>query len=276
METTTRPVEPDAVLAALAAYWSSPAPARFTNRVPGKIAGSPHDQLVPAGAENPYWEIVRQIPLDTIGSPWRSRPEPDAYFFDLRDPAPLLLKDAQPTVRHALCATFSWSIPSPGDIAWITSRLGGKGIVEPGAGGGYWAWQLTQAGADVIAYDPHEAGSDGNSFAAREWHPVLRGDHDAVKAHPDRAMLLCWPSYAQPWASWALSSYRGDQIFYAGEGEGGCCADDAFFELLGAEWEEVGDCPAHVSFGGIHCYLTEYRRRESRCGGSPATPAQEG
>jgi len=46
-----------------------------------------------------------------------------------------------------------------------------------------------------------------------------------------------------------------------GEPEGGCCADDAFFGMLDAEWDEVGDCPHHVTFGGIHCYLTEYRRK---------------
>jgi hypothetical protein len=156
---TIEPVDPDSVLAALAAYWRNPAPARFTNRVPGRIAGSAYDQTVPEGTSNPYWEIVRQIPLDTIGSPFGNHPEPDAYFSDPRDPARLLAG------RHALCASFSWSIPSPGDIAWMTARLSGRGIVEPGAGGGYWAWQLSQAGADVIGYDPHPPGA-GNRYAA--------------------------------------------------------------------------------------------------------------
>ncbi len=254
-ETKRAPVDAAAVLDVLAAYWRDPAPARFTNRIPGRIAGGEHDQPIPDGISNPYWEIIRQLPLDNIGMPYRTaRPEPDAFFFNPRDPARLL------TERGALCVTFAWSVPSPGDIAWIVSRLSGTGIVEPGAGSGYWAWQLAQAGADVVAYDP--APPDANKFTTgKPWYPVLRNDHRVVSRHPGRSLLLCWPGYGSDWAGTALAMYGGNQVFYAGEGEGGCCADDAFFRLLDAEWEDAGDCPAHVSFSGIHCYLTEYRRK---------------
>ena len=101
----------------------------------------------------------------------------------------------------------------------------------------------------------------GNKFARREWTTLLRDDHAAPKHHPDRALFLCWPSYAEPWAAQALACYTGDMLIYAGEGEGGCTADDEFFRLLDAEWEEIGDSPAHISYWGIHCYLTAYRRR---------------
>ena len=57
IEAKSSPVDPGAVLETLAAYWAHPVPARFTNRVPGRIAGSAHDQLVPEGTANPYWEI---------------------------------------------------------------------------------------------------------------------------------------------------------------------------------------------------------------------------
>jgi hypothetical protein len=250
----TAPLDAPALLASLAGYWEDPKPSRFTTGIPKRIAGGEHDQPVPDGIANPYWEIIRQIPCDTFGGLWRKRPEPDAYFFDV-DSGYRMLVD-----RGRLCVTYSWSIPSPGDIAWITERLAGRGIVEPGAGGGYWAWQLSQAGADVIAYEPEHP--DDNTFVTGQpWFPVLRGDHGEVAHHPDRSLLLCWPSYDQPWAAWSLAAYKGDQLFYIGEGSGGCCADDTFFELLHAEWEEAGDCPAHVTFSGIHCYLTEYRRK---------------
>jgi hypothetical protein len=285
MAEKTAPVDAGTLLAALAEFWDGlkpglpPAPdmsmltaaqqasvrtaelgsyitamREYHQSAPGRIAGGPFDQPIPVGIRNPYWEIVRQIPLDSFRSEFGGRPEPDAYYFDLRDPMRLM------TDRFSLCGAFSWSIPSPGDIAWITERLGGRGIVEPGAGGGYWAWQLAQAGVNVVAYEPEHP--DDNKFVSGEpWYPVLRGDHGETAHHPDRSMLLCWPSYGQPWAAWSLAAYRGDQLFYVGEGEGGCCADDEFFSLLGAEWEEAGDCPAHVSYSGIHCYLTEYRRK---------------
>lgn len=254
MKPDTKPVDAAKVLTELAAFWADPQPGHYGQRVPGRIAGSKHDQPVPRGISNPYWEIIRQMPLDTI-SAWygHGRPEPDGYF--LAPDGTRLIAD-----RHTLCATFAWSIPSPGDIAWIRKALRGRGVVEAGAGGGYWAWQLAQSGVRVAAYEP--ADWRANHFVSRSpWVPVLRNDHTVTKKHPECALLLCWPSYNEPWAGKALSLYGGDQLFYAGEGEGGCCADDSFFNLLAAEWDEVADCPHHVSYSGIHCYLTEYRRK---------------
>lgn len=256
LSSKTEPTDAGDVLRALAAYWADPQPDRTFGRMPKRIAGSEFDQQVPEGIRNPYWEIIRQLPCDVIGQPWRkNRPEPDAYFFDPRTTNRML------TDRGHLCATYSWSIPSPGDVAWITERLAGRGVVETGAGLGYWAWQLAQAGADVIAYEPEDPA--GNDFVTGQpWHPVLRDDHGASAHHPERSLLLCWPSYSQPWAAWTLATYKGDQLFYAGEGEGGCCADDDFFSLLDAEWEDAAGSPHHVSYSGIHCYLTEYRRKD--------------
>jgi hypothetical protein len=251
--TDAEPLDTVAVLAALADFWADPQPERFSGSVPRRIAGGEWDQETPAGTENPYWEIVRQLPLSTIGLPFRTRPEPDGYFFE---PSGGLRHF---TDRHTLCGTFAWSICSPGDITWIKNLLGGRGVVETGAGGGYWTWQMRQAGIDVVAYEPNPP--EDNHHVTRTWTDLLRDDASAAGRHPDRALFLCWPTYADPWAAHALACYTGDTLIYAGEGEGGCTADDAFFELLAAEWDEIGDCPAHISFWGIHCYLTAYRRK---------------
>lgn len=254
MSETVTEVHAWALQAALAEYWRNPQPDEFTGRIPSRIAGSAQDQLVPEGISNPYWELVRQMPLDTFGDPWRKTPSPDPFFCEPGTRGRYLVS------RHALCGLYSWAICSPGDVAWIRERLAGRGIVEPGAGAGYWAWQLTQAGVDVAAYEP-VCPADNKFVDGNQWHPVLRDDHGATAHHPDRSLLLCWPSYGEPWAAWSLAAYKGDQLFYVGEGEGGCCADDGFFSLLDTEWEDAGGCPAHVSYGGIHCYLTEYRRK---------------
>ena len=37
--------------------------------------------------------------------------------------------------------------------------------------------------------------------------------------------------------------------------------DDEFFRLRDAEWEEIGGSAAHVSYTGIHCYLTAFQRK---------------
>jgi hypothetical protein len=222
-----------------------------------RIAGSEYDQQVPEGTENPYWEIIRQLPLDDMPLPWQARPEPMLHWFggNRREDYRIFAD------RFDMCGTYSWSICSPGDMTWMKDVLGGRGVVEPGAGTGYWAWQMEQAGIDVVAYEPNEPGA-GNGFARRAWATVLADDHSAPRHHPDRALFLCWPSYAEPWAAQSLACYSGDMLIYAGEGEGGCTADDEFFRLRDAEWEEIGDSPAHVSYWGIHCYLTAYRRKQ--------------
>ncbi|HMH90144.1 MAG TPA: hypothetical protein VK586_03565 [Streptosporangiaceae bacterium] len=249
-------VDTAALLGELDAFWRNPTTSWLGGQQPGRIGGSAAvDQVVPEGTRNPYWEIIRRLPLDTWG---QFRLEVDLFFFEPGHPVHKLAS------REALCMTFSWGIPSPGDIAWIATRLGGRGVVEPGAGSGYWAWLLTQAGADVVAYEPVIAEENNYVADGVQWHPVLRDDHGATARHPGRAMLLCWPEYAQPWAAWSLAAYRGDQLFYVGEGAGGCCADDEFFALLDAEWDEAGVSPAHVTWSGINCYLAEYRRRGAR------------
>lgn len=243
------------MLADLAEFWTDPAPDIIGRMPTGKIAGSQWDQPTPEGTENPYWEIVRQLPLEERFPYGPQRPEPDAYVMrKVRDGAAELVAD-----RNSLCKTFSWSIPSPGDMTWMRKILAGRGVVEAGAGGGYWAWQMRQAGIDVVAYEPQDPAD--NKYVLREWTDLLRDGHDAPKLHPDRALFLCWPSYEDPWAAHALAAYSGDLLIYAGEGEGGCCADDEFFKFRDAEWDDSGYSPAHVSYWGIHCYLTAYTRK---------------
>lgn len=253
-ETNRQPLDTTALLADLAEWWAAPSPDRYSNAIPGRIAGSKWDQEIPAGKQNPYWEIIRQLPLESMSMPWETRPEVTTHIFTGSGHHVRHFAD-----RFALCGTYSWSICSPGDIAWIKTILDGKGVVEPGAGTGYWAWQMEQAGISVAAYEPHEIAD--NKFADREWTTLLRDDHSAPKRHPDRALFLCWPSYSDPWAAQALASYAGDILIYAGEPEGGCTADDEFYRLLGAEWDEIETAPKHVSYWGIHCYLTAYRRK---------------
>lgn len=245
------------LLADLAAFWADePLPLSFSGNPPRKIAGTVHDQPVPLGTQNPYWEIVRQLPLNDMPVLWQTGPEPTLYWLAERSS---LRRTRYFSDRFDVCATYSWAVCTPGDIDWMKDILDGRGVVECGAGTGYWAWQLRQAGVDVIAYDPLEAGTD-NGFARREWSVILRDDHSASKHHPDRALFLCWPSYGEPWAAQSLACYEGDLLFFCGEDEGGCTADDNFFRLLEAGWEEIASCPSHISYWGIHDELRAYRR----------------
>lgn len=232
---------------------------RFGSLPPRRaLADGPGDQTAPEGVRNPFWEIVRRIPgeQDFLGRGFEVNGYWINYSRDVMDRA-----HAAGLNREALCARYSWSIPSPGDIAWITQALDGRAVVEIGAGSGYWAWQLAQSGVDVAAYDPSPPGPGNRFNQHRLYHPVAEGDHERAADRPDRALMLCWPTYGAQFAKQALHHYRGDTVVYVGEGEGGCCADGRFHRILRRDFDEVGYSPFHVNWFGIHCYLTAWRRK---------------
>lgn len=222
------------------------------------LEGSEFDQEIPAGAQNPYWEAVRLLPLSTWSSNfYPSQVEIDGYC----SPVDYGKYPDVIAPRWRLTKTFAWAIPTPGDIAWMVGYLGGRGVVDFGAGTGYWAWQLAQAGVDVLAFDKEPGGN--HYCAPTPFHDVRRGQVDTllILDHDRDALFLSWPPYKDPFGADLLRAYRGDMLFYAGEPDGGCCADDDFFELLDKEWEEAAGSPSHATYSGIHCYLKMYRRR---------------
>jgi len=133
-------------------------------------------------------------------------------------------------------------------------------ILEIGAGSGYWASELSQAGVDIIATDSQTGRyyfKHGNYFEVSKCSAT-----DASAAHPDRALMIVWPCYDDPWAFAALSAYKGNTVIYVGESQGGCTATDSFFELLTSDWVKI---ESHYipQFPGIHDALYIYRRKDA-------------
>jgi hypothetical protein len=156
--------------------------------------------------------------------------------------------------RYPMCRKYAWAIPSDAAIATIAAL---SPIVEIGAGGGYWAKLLREAGADVVAYDvaPYK-----NHWVEGRWSGVHNGGPQMVGRHPDRTLLLCWPPMSEM-AAEALKRYRGDTVAYIGEGAGGCTASDVFHARL----ERSFDCAETVAipkWPGLHDYLTIWRRND--------------
>jgi hypothetical protein len=256
-DTTTTVLTDDERIAIIERLTSGLAPADGYSAPP--IIGGSHDQPVPEGVSNPYWEIVRRMPTKNF---FGNGTEPDGHWCA----DALLIRQAYAAGldRSSLCARYAWSIPTPGDMTWLVRILEGRGVVEIGAGSGYWAWQMAQSGIDVVAYDPHPPGPDNEFATHRLYFPVQIGDERMAADHPDCALLLCWPSYGAGFAASALKAFRGDMLVFIGEGHGGCTADDEFFELLDAGWDEASVSPRHVSFWGIHCSATAYVRRAAQ------------
>lgn len=135
----------------------------------------------------------------------------------------------QPTRR-----AYAWGIPTSEALDTIKEHAAG-GVVEIGAGTGYWARLLAERGVDIIAYDEapmdqpqpngfHALGGSAWGNVPPFW-PVTQGDASAARWHPGRSLLLVWPpkegepSIPDRMASLApdaLRAYRGDTVIFAG------------------------------------------------------------
>lgn len=182
----------------------------------------------------------------------RHQGRPDFYCFSCHDaglgwrPHPGCDTEG---VRRGLQTHYSWAVPNDAALDAIAEHSP-NGVVEIGAGGGYWAKLLRARGVDVIAYDPDPDGGTPNANGQGGWHDgtrwseVLLGDHTSVTGHPDRTLFLCWPSYDWAWTDQVLDLYEGSTVVYVGEGHGGCTGTERMHRLLGGEsycWHDAED-----------------------------------
>ena len=157
-------------------------------------------------------------------------------------------------LRTPLCKKYAWAIPTEEAIAAVADL---SPIVEIGAGNGYWAQLIRQAGATVHAYDN------------MSWHDqvqqlhseVLIGTPQTLKYYTSMwTLFLCWPPYSSRMAYECLRLYRGNTIVYVGEGEGGCTGDDRFHQKLQKKWE-LEQTIDLLNWDGINDDLQIWRRK---------------
>lgn len=186
--------------------------------------------------DNPYLlELVKRF-----GTPYAYRQFDRSNFSD---------------TRREFVSRYSWAIPNHATLETI-KREASAGVVEIGAGTGYWAHLLRLREVDVVAYDlkPHV-----NHWCKGNWSPVLAGEPVDASKHPERALLLCWAPYDDSMAADALTAYSGDTLLWVGEGRGGCTGDDKFWELIDRGWREMYEVEI-PQWEGIHDSLTVYKR----------------
>ncbi|MGB8858605.1 MAG: hypothetical protein WCC60_05085 [Ilumatobacteraceae bacterium] len=140
-------------------------------------------------------------------------------------------------IRDEAIARYGFAIPT-GEALDAIGRCSPAGVVEVGAGTGYWASLLHARGLDVVAFDLEPAPSPQNKWFAgvSPWHPVHRGDHRIVGDHPERTLLVVWPTKDETWGAAAIERYHdagGQCLVFVGEGPGGRTGDATFHTLLG-------------------------------------------
>ncbi|MBF6238246.1 hypothetical protein IU474_14395 [Nocardia otitidiscaviarum] len=213
-----------------------------------------------AEATNPYWEIVAPSVSERDGR-------------RVVDGGRLVGSARLGYAQTILQAAYAYAIPSPATVTWISDFCGGRPVVEIGAGRGYWAAQLAQAGIAVDAYDVEPPDrSENSSFpgAAGQrdvWYPVagLSEYADRIDSRSDHVLLLCWPpGWGNEMASQALADFErsgGDRVIFIGEPKGGKTGDDAFFDGLAARWRLETQEPQYVSWWNLADVAQGWTRR---------------
>ena len=165
--------------------------------------------------------------------------------------------------RGDLVKKYAWAIPTPEAIQTIADAVKThalKGVVEMGAGTGYWGYLLKQVGVAYQGFDHGRAVDDyRNGRNIGRWTNVFDGIPEALGDFGDWLLLLCWPPYATPMATASLRAFPGRIVAYIGESAGGCTGDTEFHALLveGYEANALIDLPR---WSGIHDDLSVHVR----------------
>lgn len=240
------------VVSDLQKRWASDAPPTDSHReVSIPLAHTPDGPPMPRGRSNPYWDVVRWIPVDAFKTGRASAKINGNWGLD---------NGLYGCSRDALARVYTFAIPSPTDVTFLFRQLAGRPVLELGAGTGYWAWQLAQAGIDVYAVDSGQW-IEGGHLSPVHYHPVHTGSIEQIVQHPHRVLMLCWPDQRAPFAAEAVRAYSGDELIYIGESADGCTADDDFYDLLSSGWELVATSDGHVNFTGLYSEVNYYRRK---------------
>lgn len=161
--------------------------------------------------------------------------------------------------RLELARKYAWAIPNT-DVIKAMVKFS-PSYVEIGAGTGYWARLLAEAGATVRAYDNNSWGMSKGVL----WYPVERGSSKSAAKHPESALLLIWPPYKKRMGVDAVAAYLragGEKVVYVGEDRYGCTGDQAMHDLLDAEFERT-DYKLIPTWEGVHDFAQFFVRRSA-------------
>lgn len=136
------------------------------------------------------------------------------------------------SIRGAILRAYCYAIPTSEAIDWMV-KLGP--IVEIGAGKGFWASCIAEAGGEIVAFEP-----DSYSDTYFPTQTGMAGQLEA--AHASSTLFLCWPPDDTEMAADSLEAFvsaGGKQLVYVGESEGLSTGTAAFFECIERNFDEA-------------------------------------
>jgi hypothetical protein len=193
---------------------------------------------------NEYTDITEYIPVDgdrRLKNPYLDRV---LEIIGMLKESGADVKSELAMYRPELIAEYSFSIPVYPALKIIADA---GPIVEIGAGSGYWAWCLTQMGAEVHAIDSRPPGendpllwNEGNRWFEDSWVTIIEGDERALAGYSSCTLFMAWPEIHSPMAVNSLRMYRnagGRRLIYIGDPKSS--GDDDFHLELSSLQKEI-------------------------------------
>lgn len=159
---------------------------------------------------------------------------------------------------------YSYAIPSRAALDAV-AHYSPNGVVEIGAGNGYWKYLLEALGVKVRAIDRYLLSTNpfwGRRWASenRLWAMVNIGDvRNITKGNALRTLLLVWPPAEEAMANEALEAFMGDTAIYVGEWRA-ASGNNELHNLLKIGWELIDSIPMPTIFGFFD-RMRIYKRR---------------
>jgi hypothetical protein len=159
-------------------------------------------------------------------------------------------------LRRKCCTDISWAIPTDEAIKEIVQH---SPLVEIGAGTGFWASLILEAGGDVLPFDiaPPDIKENNYHNPTKTYTKVYPGDQKVLikQEIKGRTLFLCWPPLDDGFLDICLQLYTGNTIVYVGEWDG--CT--AWSERMDKEWTLVKSVNIPQWFG-IHDRLMIFQK----------------
>lgn len=153
------------------------------------------------------------------------------------------------------------------EIDRLAKQLKYLRVLELGAGTGYLTRLLLERGIKTNAVDSQRGYCTQQDWWEQPRYARVRKiDHKLLQPYNADVILLVWPCYATSFAADVLLGMQpGQLLYYRGESQGGCTADNDFFKLLkthAIKLEDKTEALRKVSVRdpGINDYWSVYQR----------------
>jgi hypothetical protein len=167
--------------------------------------------------------------------------QPAASYPDTRGIKGLMSSFGFGPARDRYNADYGFVLLTKECVDALATFLRGKKVIDVGSGTGFLAHCLKNQGVDVTALDLPTLGTDGHHYWFRQiWTLDIADDFRNHLPGPYDVVILAWPNMGSSFANDVAQAMRPGQILiYEGE-NGGCTADDDFFNYTrGICWEPM-------------------------------------